>query len=426
MGFDVTSWLLFLAVLVNQAGRVMIPAIKTSVLADDDFKPDFGETVGAMLSGVSLVCLGGKLLGAAVTDKLGGWLVLIVVFVLWLISTAGAIVTTSVPVFGAAWLLNSFAYTITWGSCVQVIGTTYEKDADRSAQLSKAASASRFGATFGNILFGQLLSAGLHWRYALLPILPVQAVLLLMCSYYWYTNRASSKPPAAPAKKEAAAASKPKEGAAGGATALQAFLSIDFWLMVLPKAVLFTYTQFFMNYIPQLLNVVYGYDHGAAATFGGVAQGGSVIGLLYVGNVLYKSRDKAAKVRLVALELCVCVAVPAILANGPLIKSAVGVDIAPLVVPLTVLWGLAYALPFYIPPGEFAMAVGGKSSTALYTNLFDAAGFTVSAIWNPWASGLAKQGDFATILYSQALFGALSLVCMPLCMTRVNAKAKKE
>ena len=47
---------------------------------------------------------------------------------------------------------------------------------------------------------------------------------------------------------------------------------------------------------PQLLNVVYGYDHGAAASMGGVAQGGSVIGLLYVGNVLYKSRDRAGKV----------------------------------------------------------------------------------------------------------------------------------
>ena len=45
--------------------------------------------------------------------------------------------------------------------------------------------------------------------------------------------------------------------------------------------------------------------------------------------------------------------------------------------------------------------MGGKSATALYTNLFDAAGFTVSAIWNPWASAAAKRGDFSTVLYSQ-------------------------
>ena len=29
---------------------------------------------------------------------------------------------------------------------------------------------------------------------------------------------------------------------------------------------LFTYTQFFMNYIPQLLHASYGYDHGQVAS----------------------------------------------------------------------------------------------------------------------------------------------------------------
>ena len=50
MAFDACSWLLFSAVLVNQAGRVMIPAIKTSVLADPDFAPAFEQNVGAMLA----------------------------------------------------------------------------------------------------------------------------------------------------------------------------------------------------------------------------------------------------------------------------------------------------------------------------------------------------------------------------------------
>ena len=103
MGFDACSWLLFAAVLVNQAGRVMIPAIKTSVLVDPDFAPAFEQNVGAMLSGVSLVCLGGKLLGAALTDKIGGWLVLIAVFVMWIVATAVSVFTKDVQVFGGAW-----------------------------------------------------------------------------------------------------------------------------------------------------------------------------------------------------------------------------------------------------------------------------------------------------------------------------------
>jgi hypothetical protein len=231
-----------------------------------------------------------------------------------------------------------------------------------------------------------------------------------------------------------------------------------------------------MNYIPQLLHVSYGYDHGQAATLGGVAQGGSVIGLLVVGNMCYKSLSHSGKVAMVMALLLVCTGVPLALALGPAVLPRVAV------VPLTVLWGMAYALPFYIPPGEFAMQVrtatrprvrfkvrgrdklslrifppcvrlssppllssvgeapssrplpcplctaqiGGKSATGLFSNLFDAAGFGVSAAWNPWASRLAKDGDFTTVLLSQALFGAVALIGMPLCMHRVGAKAKAK
>ena len=99
-----------------------------------------------------------------------------------------------------------------------------------------------------------------------------------------------------------------------------------------------------------------------------MAQGGSVIGLLVVGNMIYKGLAPGGKVKLVALLLAVCAAVPLALSLGPEVLPR------PLVVPLAVLWGLAYALPFYIPPGEFAMQIGGKSATGLFSNLFDAAG----------------------------------------------------
>ena len=186
--------------------------------------------------------------------------------------------------------------------------------------------------------------------------------------------------------------------------------------MLIPKAVLFTYTQFFMNYIPQLLNAQYGYDHGDAASLGGIAQGGSVVGLLYVGNQIYKKMAPPQTVQLVFVLLAVCGVVPLVLSLGPAVVPTVAV------VPLTVLWGLCYAMPFYVPPGEFAMQVGGKSGTGLFTNLFDAAGFAASAMWNPWASAQAKSGDFTSVLYSQAAFGLISMVAMPLCMYRLNAK----
>ena len=242
------------------------------------------------------MCLGGKLLGAVVTDKLGGWLVLIVVFVCWVIATIGAILSPTVDLFGYAWLLNSFAYTITWGAALQVIGATYEKADDKAAQLAFASSASRFGATIGNIFYGQLLSAGLSWRQVCMPMVPAQLLLLVLCVYKW----AATAPAPATAKK---AEAKKTAGDEPAPSVLSAFLSLDFWLMLIPKAVLFTYTQFFMNYIPQLLNAQYGYDHGDAASLGGIAQGGSVVGLLYVGNQIYTKMAPPQKTRTITKPL---------------------------------------------------------------------------------------------------------------------------
>jgi MFS family permease len=237
MGPEATSWLLFLAVLVNQSGRVMIPSVKTSVLADPEFGPAFQTSVGALLSGVSIVCLGGKLLGAAFTDRLGGWTVLVCVFAMWIAATLGAVVTSSVDVFGVMWLLNSFAYTITWGAAVQVVGASYG-EADRPAQLSKVASASRFGATLGNIFFGQLLSSGMHWRSVLIPLIPLQALLLLLCGYKYWADSAAAVPAKLPASKDA-----PPPAADPPPSVVSALLSLDMWLMLVPKALIFTYTQ---------------------------------------------------------------------------------------------------------------------------------------------------------------------------------------
>jgi len=133
---------------------------------------------------------------------------------------------------------------------------------------------------------------------------------------------------------------------------------------------------------------------------------------------VYKNLSPASQTRLVLFELLLCCAIPALLAFAP----SLPVDISPLVVPLLAVWGCSYALPFYLPPGEFALKIGGKTAAALFTNLFDAGGFTLCFFWNSWASKETKGGDFTSVLLSQALFGGLSMLCMPLCMARANAR----
>lgn len=54
--------------------------------------------------------------------------------------------------------------------------------------------------------------------------------------------------------------------------------------------------------------------------------------------------------------LCICILAPAALAFAKRFPF----DISPLAVPLLFLWSLAYALPFYLPPGEFALKIGSS------------------------------------------------------------------
>ena len=120
--------------------------------------------------------------------------------------------------------------------------------------------------------------------------------------------------------------------------------------------------------------------------------------------------------------LAISTAAPLLVAFG----DSLPFDVSPIVAPLFTIWGIAYVIPFYLPAGEYAMTIGGSKYTAMYTNMFDAAGFIASALWNPWATSSSKGGDFKQMLLSQAAFAAISAVMMPLGMARVNAKAAAE
>ena len=58
---------------------------------------------------------------------------------------------------------------------------------------------------------------------------------------------------------------------------------------------------------------------------GGIAQGGSVVGLLYVGNQIYTTMAPPQKVQLVFVLLAVCGVVPLVLSLGPAVVPTVAV-----------------------------------------------------------------------------------------------------
>jgi hypothetical protein len=63
-------------------------------------------------------------------------------------------------------------------------------------------------------------------------------------------------------------------------------------------------------------------------------------------------------------------------------------------------WGLSFALPFYLPPSLYALSRGGAESSATIADVFDIGGFGLLAWFNGYvarvAAGSAGSGSTAT------------------------------
>jgi hypothetical protein len=69
------------------------------------------------------------------------------------------------------------------------------------------------------------------------------------------------------------------------------------------------------------------------------------------------------------------------------------------------LWGFSFAVPFYIPPSMFALARGGKESSATISDVFDVAGFGLLAVFNGYVASIPHGVAAAWIPTFQILTG---------------------
>ncbi|KAJ1633226.1 major facilitator superfamily domain-containing protein [Pavlovales sp. CCMP2436] len=421
--------LLFVAVMMNQVSRVMIPSLLSTIKEDSSFGSAADGSLAlagalpTMLPITSMTCLIGKLALGTVTDRVGGSTILILVFALFVASTAGLIATKSVTVFGLMWVLNSLAYTATWGAATQVIHAAFPKEA-WPTQLSSIASAGRLGAAVGAIIYGSLLAEGLTWRAVFAVPLVVQVGLVVLCLWQHATVRrmqALSTSEDEAATSAPAKASAPADASGGSATSpLLVMMSLDFWLMMAAKCTLFVFTQWFMNFVGLYLRSAFHFSAAASTNAISIANAGQMVALL-VGGKYYKVLRPEQQLQAVTAMLAVTAVVPALLC---LRESIPGVSVA--VLPLLFVWGLAFAVPFYLPIGTYALECGGKKHSTLFTNLLDAGGFTVSSVWNRYAAAQSRINDWDAVIFSLAVLGSIAFFALPLAMYRRLPRAKRD
>lgn len=397
----------------------MVPSLLSTIKEDKSFgvagdRSVMATALPSILPMTSMTCLVGKLALGTITDRLGGSIILILVFGLFAGSSIGLILTTSSEVFGLMWVFNSLAYTSAWGAATQVIESAFPRD-EWPTQISSIASAGRMGAAAGAIVYGSLLHRGYTWRQVFCAPAAVQLVLVILCIWQHITVKRIQATSTAADEAATSPVKLADKRAHAEAEAVQKsvwaqVLSTDFLLMFVPKCALFILTQWFMNFVGLFLPYAFGFTKAAATNAISVPNAGQMVALIYIGAGVYKRIGALRQAQVVTAMLLVNLLVPVMLRFRTYLPF-----VELLLLPILFLWGLSFAVPFYLPAGTFALELGGKRNGALFTNLFDAGGFTVCSVWNRFAAAKAGENDFNGILDSIIACAAIALL-MPVSM----------
>ena len=357
----------------------------------------------------------GKFLLGVPTDKIGGQSALKLCLFSNIVLLYGIGASQSRWVFSTLWVLVSFIYGSAWGAVGNVVRQSFEKTA-WGEQLGLVAAFSRVGSFSSSFFFGWLMqrySASMgkeSWRLVFKYAAGLQAIILaiyVLCG-------------AAPANVNI----EPEEAAVSNESAPQLLKRVSkdsmFWAMAVGKAVLLGVGQQ-IGFFPLFLVTGLGFSTAAASSASGLFAVGSLFSSL-LGARLYKTLTPKQQIStVVAMNICATV-FPAILALNA-IKWIPPMTNA-LVLSVLTLWGVCWALPFYIPPGIIALKVGGKNHAALITNLYDAGGFAIAAIYSIFAMELGRVGEWFPIMVTLSTFGLLSTLSMHHAMER-DASSKK-
>ena len=181
---------------------------------------------------------------------------------------------------------------------------------------------------------------------------------------------------------------------------------LPFWLHLLSRSLLMVFGSFLM-FVPSLMYNCFGLSSSEAARTGSLYALGCLLSLS-VGSKRYASLGKRGKI-LANVALLGSATLLALLFLGH-VTSFIKLP-ALLGMFLMFLWGISFAVPFYIPPSIFALEKGGKESSATIADCFDFFGFLCLAGFNGYVAGI-KQSVLINWKNTFCILALCSLVSM--------------
>jgi predicted MFS family arabinose efflux permease len=319
-----------------------------------------------IVGGATLACLAGKTLLGPATDQVGGKRSLVFAMAATSAMLAGIATTSNATMFACMWYLVSLFYSGTWGAVASIIRTNFQRK-DWAKQLGYVAASSRLGSLTSSLMFGALLDSPLGWRGVFWASALTQALVVLVFVAAW------------PKHGVLQSASVHGKASAPGMSQLsiQDVLRVcaanqRFWMMLIAKSLLMVVGQF-IGFIPLFLASLPSVSKGRAATYSSVFALGSLVSNL-LGSRFYGPLSNLRKVYVISTCLMVSVLCAGLL-SGWYMKMPLGAMLF-----ILGMWGLSWSVPFYIPPGVYALEVGGDAHAAFVTNVFDAGGFLSGAL----------------------------------------------
>lgn len=381
--------------------------------------PQNAQAAMARVLSLSTIFLSiGKLVLGPVIDAVTGISCLKAALFVLLICLGTISQTTTFRHFALAWICVDFVFSACWAACLNAIHASFEEEEWPEA-IGMLAIAARTGNACAFLAFGGLLEFIESWRVVFALSAAIQTIPICLLSMF---APQEGRPPVntcAGKKGIAGASSDGAEQASGRSTRIHDSLRVlrsvakgaPFWLHLMSRAALMVYASFLM-FVPSLMSNCFGLSSALAAKTGSLYALGCLLAVS-VGSKPYNNLKSPGKIVANVTQL----GIATVAALTLLLHVRGAVSLAPSFgIFLMFLWGVSFAVPFYIPSSIFALERGGKESSATISDCFDFFGFLCLAVFNGHAASIQQNVmiQWSMCFGILASCSATSLICLTL------------
>jgi len=333
------------------------------------------QQILAQILTVSTIAIAvGKILLGPVIDKYGGVLSLKVALTSLLGSLLVISSTSSFRIFSIALICVDFIFSSCWAACLNAIHQSFSLE-HWSSSIGLLAVAARIGNAAAFFFFSSLLQwsqqlpgdfVGQSWRnvFRAASLIQIIPIVLLMFAYKGVDDTIvrnnlieEENLPLSDAKS----VSFPRRPSIRESirTLRKESHTVAFWMHLLSRSCLMIVASF-LTFVPSYMTNAFGLSNAAAAKVGSLYAIGCLISVS-IGAKMFSTLNMRGKI-----TSTICYLGTFILSSSLQLLHISGImNISTLVgIVSFFLWGIGFAVPFYIPPSLFALKRGGKESSA--------------------------------------------------------------